>query len=81
MEDGNKQIEKQLADLTNVDRLISNTLNLISDIEIKGAYAGPVKEIQDWLTGFKGNIATQISALKAVLPAPVASTSDEKVAS
>lgn len=66
----NSQLVKQIADLTNVDRLIGNTLNLIADIEIKGAYAKPVGEIQDWLTAFKSNIQSQKAALESALPKP-----------
>ena len=68
----NSQLTKQIADLTNVDRLIGNTLNLLSDIEIKGAYASPVAEIQNWLTGFKSTIQAQKQALEAALPKPEA---------
>jgi hypothetical protein len=66
----NSQLTKQIADLTNIDRLIGNTLNLLSDIEIKGAYASPVAEIQTWLTGFKSTIQAQKQALEAALPKP-----------
>lgn len=66
----NNQLIKQIADLTNVDRLIGNTLNLIADIEIKGAYASPVAEIQNWLTSFKSTIQAQKAALEAALPKP-----------
>lgn len=66
----NSQLVKQIADLTNLDRLIGNTLNLLADIEIKGAYAGPVAEIQNWLTGFKSTIQAQKAALESALPKP-----------
>lgn len=61
-------IETKVKELENVNRLISNTLNLLSDVDIKGAYAGPVAEIQGWLTGFKSSVANQIEALKPMLP-------------
>ena len=61
-------IERKVKELENVNRLVGNTLNLINDIEIKGAYAGPVAEIQGWLTGFKSSVTTQIDTLKATLP-------------
>ncbi len=70
--DANAQITKQVADLVNVDRLVSNTLNLIADMDIKGAYSKPVAEIQDWLTSFKTTLQTQRQALEAVLPKPEA---------
>lgn len=66
----NSQLVKQIADLTNVDRLIGNTLNLISDMDIKGAYAAPVSEIQQWLTSFKSTIQNQKIALESALPKP-----------
>ena len=73
----NSQLVKQIADLANVDRLIGNTLNLIADIEIKGAYAGPVSEIQQWLTSFKSTIQAQKNALESALPKP--DTTEAKV--
>ena len=68
MSDSTKLIETKIAELTNVTRLIQNTLNLIGDVEIKGAYAGPVAEIQAWLTGFKASVDTQIEGFKGSLP-------------
>jgi len=63
-----KQIEARLADLKNVNRLASNAINLINDIEIKGAYAGPVLEIVQWIDGIKKAVQTQIDALEPLLP-------------
>ena len=63
-----KQIEARLADLKNVNRLATNAINLINDIEIKGAYAGPVLEIVQWIDGIKKAVQTQIDALEPILP-------------
>jgi hypothetical protein len=63
-----KQIETRLTDLKNVNRLASNAINLINDIEIKGAYAGPVLEIVQWIEGIKKAVQTQIDALEPLLP-------------
>jgi hypothetical protein len=63
-----KQIEVRLADLKNVNRLATNTINLINDVEIKGAYAGPVMEIIQWIDGIKKAVQTQIDALEPLLP-------------
>lgn len=68
MNDSNKAIETKINELTNVSRLIANNINLINDVEIKGAYAGPVAEILGWLTGFKQSVQNQIETLKATLP-------------
>ncbi len=68
--DANAQLSKQIADLTNVERLVTNTLNLIADMDIKGAYSKPVAEIQDWLTNFETTLQAQRQALEAVLPKP-----------
>lgn len=70
--DATKELEKQIADLNNVKRLIENTLNLIADVEIKGAYASPVSEIQNWLTSFKSQVSAQAQGLSAALPKPEA---------
>lgn len=72
-------IETKVKELENVSRLINNTLNLISDSEFKGAYAGPVAEIQGWLTGFKSSVANQIEALKPMLPKTEAPKEEAKV--
>ena len=69
-----KQIEARLADLKNVNRLASNTINLINDVEIKGAYAGPVVEIIQWIDGIKKAVQTQIDALEPLLPKAEAPT-------
>lgn len=61
-------LEQKIKELQNVHRLITNTVNLIGDVEIKGAYAGPVAEIQQWLEGFKQSVNTQMQALQAALP-------------
>lgn len=72
--DRTKQIEARLADLKNVNRLASNTINLINDVEIKGAYAGPVVEIIQWIDGIKKAVQTQIDALEPLLPKAEAPT-------
>jgi hypothetical protein len=63
-----KQIETRLADLKNVNRMATNAINLINDVEIKGAYAGPVLEIVQWIDGIKKAVSTQIDALEPLLP-------------
>ena len=61
-------IQTRLKELTNVYRLISNTINLINDVEIKGDRAVPVAEILGWLGGFSQSVSTQMQALQATLP-------------
>lgn len=79
MSEENKAIETKIKELENVNRLLNNTLNLINDVEIKGAYAGPVAEIQGWLTGFKASIHTQLEGFKAALPKPSVEPVKEEV--
>ena len=61
----------RLAELTNVNRIVSNAINLINDVEIKGAHAQPVTEILGWLTGFSQSLTGQIKTLESTLPKPV----------
>ncbi len=63
--------EAKLKELEGISRLVVNTLNLIcsKDISIPSAYAKPVGEIQDWLTGMHQNLQQNIQMIKSVLPA------------
>lgn len=61
-------IETRLKELKNVHRLISNTLNLICDVDIKGGHAVAVGEILGWLDGFRKSIEGQMTTLEATLP-------------
>lgn len=72
--DRTRQIESRLVDLKNVNRLATNAINLINDIEIKGAYAGPVLEIVQWIDGIKKAVQTQIDALEPLMPKAEAPT-------
>ena len=65
-----KQIEVRLVELKNVIRLASNTVNLINDVEIKGAYAGPVVKIVQWIEGIKKAVQTQVDALEPLVGKP-----------
>ncbi len=72
-QDSNKQavadnVGAKLKDLVNVNRIVTNAIALINDVEIKGAHAGPVTEILGWLTGFSQSLTTQIKTLEATLP-------------
>ena len=66
-----QNITARLSELTNVNRIVSNAINLINDVEIKGAHSGPVAEILGWLSGFSQSLTTQIKALEATLPKTV----------
>lgn len=61
-------IKARLAELTNVNRIVTNAINLINDVEIKGGHAGPVAEILGWLSGFSNSLTTQMKSLDATLP-------------
>lgn len=63
-------IEARLKELKNVHRLISNSVNLICDVEIKGGHANAVAEILGWLDGFRKSIEAQMTTLEATLPKP-----------
>jgi hypothetical protein len=61
-------IKARIAELTNVNRIVSNAVNLINDVEIKGGHAGPVAEILGWLSGFSQSLTGQIKTLESSLP-------------
>jgi DNA-binding NtrC family response regulator len=63
-------IKGKVDELSNLSRLVVNTLNLIcsNDVKIPSAYAQPVAEIQAWLQGMHKNITPQLEAMKALLP-------------
>jgi len=61
-------IQTRIAELSNVNRIVTNTINLITDVDIKGGHAKPVAEILAWLDGFSKTLTTQVQALEATLP-------------
>lgn len=61
-------IKIRLNELVNVNRIVTNGINLIADVSIKGAHAGPVAEFLNWLSGFSQSLTTQIKTLEATLP-------------
>ena len=61
-------IAARLKDLKNVNRIVMNAINLINDVEIKGAHAQPVTEILGWLTGFSQSLTGQVKTFEATLP-------------
>lgn len=67
-EQAQSNIQTRIAELTNVNRIVTNALNLITDVEIKGGHAGPVAEILGWLTGFSKSLTDQVKTLEAALP-------------
>lgn len=56
--------DQQIKELENVLRLVTNNLNLLNDMEIKGAYALPVAEVLQWLDGFKRTLSDQLNTLR-----------------
>ena len=60
--------ETRIKELTNVNRIVVNAVNLINDVEIKGAHAQPVTEILGWLVGFSQSLLGQIKTLQSTLP-------------
>ena len=63
-----QNIKARLAELTNVNRIVTNAINLINDVEIKGAHSGPVAEILGWLSGFSNSLTSQLKTLESSLP-------------
>lgn len=62
------ELNRKIAELENLHRMLTNGLNWLSDVEIKVAYIQPVSEFVGFLTGFKANIEQQRAALQAVTP-------------
>lgn len=67
----NKEIEHKIKELDTLNRIVSNGLNWLSEIDVKVAYIAPVQEFISFLQGFKGNVEQQRAALVAVQPQPV----------
>lgn len=63
-----ENINARLNELKNVLRIVQNTFNLVSDVDVKGAHCNAVAEIMGWLNGFGKTLQTQIQALEATLP-------------
>lgn len=63
-----QNIKARLVELNNVNRIVTNAINLINDVEIKGGHAGPVAEILGWLTGFSQSLTGQMKTLEGSLP-------------
>jgi len=61
-------MKARIAELSNVNRIVSNAINLINDVEIKGGHAGPVAEILGWLSGFSKSLTEQMKILESSLP-------------
>lgn len=68
MSNAESNIDARLKELNNVNRIITNAINLISDVEIKGAHCGAVVEILGWLSGFSQSLTGQMKTLEATLP-------------
>jgi len=71
------QVEGKIKELEVVGRICGNAINLVNDMEIKGAYVKPVGEILDWLSGIKQTVQTQIDQFKSLLPKPVEAPKEE----
>lgn len=63
-----EKIKSQVTNMENVKRLIGNTVAILSEVEVKGAYAKPLTEIFQWLEGFDASVKAQIQALQSLLP-------------
>lgn len=61
-------LESKLNELKNVNRIATNALNLINDMDIKGAYSEPVSEVKGWLNGIISSVKTQTEVIESSLP-------------
>lgn len=64
-----QNVKTKVDELTNLSRLVVNTLNLVcsNDVKIPSAYAKPVSEIQSWLEGMHQNIQNNLNVLRPML--------------
>jgi hypothetical protein len=67
-EQSTNQLDKQLKELDELNRVVSNGLNWLAELDVKVAYIQPVSEFIGFLNGFKGNVIKQREALVAVMP-------------
>jgi hypothetical protein len=64
------QLTRQHKELTELNRVVTNGLNWLGDIEMKVAHIQPISEFIAFLTGFKANVNQQLAALSSVMPKP-----------
>jgi hypothetical protein len=67
-EQSTDQLSKQLKEIDELNRVVSNGLNWLAELDVKVAHIQPVAEFIGFLNGLKGNIAKQREALVAVMP-------------
>lgn len=67
-EEAKEALESKLKELRNVSRIVSNATNLLNDMEIKGAYSGPMAEVLGWLLELQNGLTKQIEPLQAQIP-------------
>lgn len=67
-EEAKEALESKLKELRNVSRIVSNATNLLNDMEIKGAYSGPMAEVLGWLMELQNSLKNQIEPLQAQVP-------------
>lgn len=61
------ELNRKIKELDDLNRVLTNGLNWLSDVEIKVAYIQPVNEFIGFLQGFKGNIEQQRKALAPIV--------------
>lgn len=62
------ELERKIKEFDELNRVVSNGINWIADLEVKVAYIQPINEFLGFLTGFKANIAQQRAAVAGLLP-------------
>ena len=67
-EQSTNQLDKQLKELDETNRILTNGLNWLSDVEVKVAYIQPISEFIGLVNGIKGNVENQRKALVASIP-------------
>ncbi len=63
-------LTRKIADLTNVLRITTNTIALISSADCKGGDSPAIAELLNYHQGFANNVRVQMEALQASLPKP-----------
>lgn len=69
--EANKELERKIKEFDELNRVITNGINWLADVEVKVAYIHPINEFMGFLNGFKQNVAAQKAAIVALLPKPV----------
>lgn len=65
------EINRKIKELTELERVVTNGLNWLAEVDVKIAYIHPVSQFVNFLQGFLANVQQQRKAIESVAPAPV----------